>query len=155
MHIKRRYSKKEKEQALLLAWKVFEQCNAPLCEERGIENFQSFLKQNSTLQMLYYGAYIHHELCGMLAVRHMCHISLFFVSAAYQKQGIGSSLFHGFLREYRPSWLSVNAAPYALHVYKNLGFRSLHQEMTKDGIRFTPMFYKDGLHEIQNAKKMT
>lgn len=36
---------------------------------------------------------------------------------------------------------AVNSSPYAVEIYRHLGFEEVDQEQTVNGIRFTPMKY--------------
>ena len=79
---------------------------------------------------------------GVLAARnHGGHIALFFVKGAYHRQGIGRRLFAHLLQDSPASAISVNAAPYAVPVYRRLGFAQTDAEQVRDGIRYTPMLF--------------
>lgn len=135
-------SRTHKTFALQLAWEVFLQFEAPVFEEEGIQNFHNFIESKSSFVTLnMYGAWQEDTLCGMLAIRDSTHISLFFVSDKEQHKGIGKALFHEFLKEAPIVDITVNASPYAVHIYENLGFHKLQEEQLQDGIRFTPMIY--------------
>jgi predicted GNAT family N-acyltransferase len=42
-------------------------------------------------------------------------------------------------KEYQERKMTVNAAPYAVGFYRQIGFEDVAPELTKDGIIYTPM----------------
>ena len=59
----------------------------------------------------------------------------------YPPQGVGRALFERLLADSPRGALTVNSSPYAVEVYRALGFRKTAEEQSVDGIRFTPMEY--------------
>ena len=88
-----------------------------------------------------YGAFVEEEMVGVLAMRETAHISLFFVKEGYQGQKIGRKLFEYMLEKNDSKTFSVNASPYAVPIYRHLGFRNEKPQEEKDGIIFTHMIY--------------
>ena len=70
------------------------------------------------------------------------HIGGFFVRGDYHRNGIGRALFEAMKAEYEKQEFTVNSSPYAVEVYRHLGFTATDSEQLKDGIRYTPMIYR-------------
>ena len=129
--------------ALSLAIRVFERFEAPDYSAEGTRNFLATLRDPAfRANILCYGAFEQHALVGMLATRNEGrHISLFFVEEAFQRQGIGKALFMAALADATGDAVTVNSSPFAVEVYRRLGFKATKPEQTTDGIRYTPMRY--------------
>ena len=69
------------------------------------------------------------------------HIGGFFVDGAYHRRGIGRRLFESMRRDYDRQVFTVHSSPYAVEVYRHLGFVPTGGEKNVDGLRFTPMQY--------------
>ena len=78
----------------------------------------------------------------MLAMREPQHISLFFVKEAWHRQGVGRLLFDAMRRDYAAQVFTVNSSPYAVEVYRHLGFVPTDTEQLTNGIRYTPMRFE-------------
>ena len=130
--------------AIALAWRVFQQFEAPDYGAMGVESFRSTIYNASfTAQLRLYGAYQGDALVGMIATRSEgAHIALFFVEEAFQRQGVGKALFQRILPDAPGPVITVNASPFAVPVYQKLGFTALSGEQVRDGIRYTPMRYE-------------
>ena len=63
----------------------------------------------------------------------------FFVDAVYHRRGIGRRLFEAMRQDYAKQEFTVHSSPYAVEVYRHLGFVPTGEEQTVDGLRFTPM----------------
>lgn len=127
--------------AFALAWRVFSEFEAPEYPPQGIKTFYDFLhNEAATSKLCVYGAFVQGALIGMLALRGN-HISLFFVEKRYHRQGVGGALFSFALQETEGP-VTVNSSPYAVKIYRALGFKALGPEELRDGIRFTPMRYQ-------------
>jgi GNAT superfamily N-acetyltransferase len=135
--------------AMKLAWDTFVRFDAPDYSQEGIENFRKFVNDDMLRNMFIAGHYqlfvavYDDNYLGMLSLRERKHISLLFVDGDYHGNGIGSALIKYVskyvLEEEGIDELTVNASPYAVSFYHNRGFKDVHEEMTADGIRFTPM----------------
>lgn len=124
--------------AMELAWEVFLQFEAPEYSQQGIKTFRAYVHDRAQMEKLnIWGAYLDGQLAGMLAVRGS-HISLFFVREEVQGQGIGRVLFQRAASEMGQP-ITVNSSPYAVEIYRHLGFEATAPEQLEDGIRYTPM----------------
>lgn len=130
-------NKKETETALTLVWKVFLEYEAPDYTQEGIDEFYKSIHDENYLSMLsVYGAFSNEELVGVIATRNNGkHIALFFVDGEYHHQGIGKQLF----QTVRTDKMTVNSSPYAVDIYRKLGFEAVNTEQVVNGLRFTPM----------------
>lgn len=142
----RRLSPEEIPAALELCWQVFLQFEAPEYPPEGVAAFRASLDDRErTRQLKFYGAFDGEKLVGVLAMRLPQHIGGFFVAAAYHRRGIGRHLFEAMRRDYQTQIFTVNSSPYAVEVYRRLGFVPTDTEQLTDGLRYTPMrFEQDG-----------
>lgn len=131
-------------EALSLVWCVFQEYEAPDYTQQGIDEFYDSVHDESFLSKLsMYGAYINKELVGVIATRNNgAHIALFFVDGNYHRQGIGKKLFKKVLEQSTASRVTVNSSPFAVTIYRKLGFIDTDKEQTVNGLRFTPMAYE-------------
>ena len=81
------------------------------------------------------------------------------MDAAYHRRGIGRRLFEAMRRDHAQQVFTVNSSPYAVEVYRHLGFVPTDDEQSVDGLRFTPMQYSpkqektDGNNESEERNK--
>lgn len=144
--IVRRLRSKEIPAALELTWEVFQQFEAPEYTQEGIDFFRGSLHDTQRIRALrFYGAFDGDELVGTLCMRQPRHIGGFFVRAAYHRRGIGCALFQAMRQDYERQEFTVNSSPYAVEVYRHLGFVPTDTEQTVDGLRFTPMRFAEGV----------
>ena len=126
--------------ALALSRRVFEQFIAPGYAPEGAAAFRASLDDRErTRQLDFYGAFDGETLVGVLCMRAPQHIGGFFVDAAYQRRGIGRRLFEAMRQDYTRQEFTVNSSPYAVEVYRRLGFAPTDTEQCTDGMRYTPM----------------
>ena len=138
----RRLTGEEIPQALALCWRVFQEFEAPEYSQEGIDHFRASLEDQERIRELtVYGAFDGGKLAGTLCMRAPQHIGGFFVDPAYHRRGIGKKLFAAMRRDYARQVFTVNSSPYAVEVYRHLGFVPTDEEQTVDGLRFTPMQY--------------
>ena len=135
-------------QAMDLVWRVFAVFEAPEYSAEGVVEFRQFIQKDAVLtkmqsgRMILWGCFVHSNIVGVLAVAVTGHIHLLFVDSAYHRQGIAKALYQTMLDYFRMhgiSSITVNSSPYAVEVYRRLGFVSTNTEQTVNGIRFTPM----------------
>lgn len=134
---------KETDRALCLVWQVFLAYEAPDYTQEGVDEFDKTIhdpKYMSALRL--YGAFMQEELVGVIATRNNgTHIALFFVEGKYHRQGIGKQLFQYVQSRCPSAKMTVNASPYAVAIYRRLGFQAADHEQVVHGLRFTPMEY--------------
>lgn len=94
--------------------------------------------------MRFYGAYEEHTLIGVLVMRAPQHIGYFFVREDCQHRGVGKKLFETMRLDYVLQEFTVNSSPYAVDVYRHLGFVTTDSERITNGIRYTPMRFTGG-----------
>jgi ribosomal protein S18 acetylase RimI-like enzyme len=81
---------------------------------------------------------------GMIEVRDNRHISMLFVDPDFLRRGIGRELLRRGIERARAgsgagAEFTVHSSPYAVPVYRRLGFVATGEEQTVNGIRFVPM----------------
>ncbi len=129
--------------AVDLIWTVFLQFEAPEYPEEGVRTFRALLDDREKISRLrFYGAFDGDVLVGTLCMRQPQHIGGFFVRADHQRRGIGRALFERMTQDYEKQEYTVNSSPYAVEIYRCLGFIPTKEEQLEDGIRFTPMEYR-------------
>jgi len=140
----RKLTESEIPDALNLIWEVFLQFEAPEYPEEGVQNFKRVIDgQNITHSFTMYGAFSGRKLVGVAATRNEGnHVALFFVDRNYHGRGIGRKLFKEVLQGSTSDRITVNSSPFAVEVYRRLGFTATDAEKLSDGIRYTPMVYK-------------
>src|ERR1035437_3418515 len=101
-------------EAMALALSVFMKYEAPDYCQQGIKTFTDFVSNKETTESLEtYGAFYKGELIGVISTRNAGnHISLFFVSEKYHRQGIGRMLFAAVVHAGRGEKITVNSSPY-------------------------------------------
>lgn len=135
----------EKSCALELVLRTFMQYEAPDYSKEGIETFcKSVIENDDFLEnIVIYGAFQGDDIQGVIATRsHGSHIALFFADEKYHHQGIGKALFQTVLKNCKSNEMTVHSSPYAVPVYRHMGFVETAPEQISDGIRYTPMIYK-------------
>lgn len=152
MMLIRMLQEEELEQALQLAWDVFQEYEAPVYKQEGVETFHGYIQVDvvrqkvSSGKMILFGCFSEEELVGMLALRDQNHISMFFVKTEYHRKKVGRQLFQSCLNYVSTNSehhvITVNSSPYGVGFYHKLGFVDTGEEQERDGIRFTPMEYR-------------
>lgn len=139
----RKIRKAEMATALQLIWETFLQFEAPDYSQQGIDSFYEFISNQEIIDSLeFFGAFDNNTLRGVIATNdNRKHICCFFVSAVYQKQGIGKQLWEYLKGNSSNGEFTVNSSPFAVPVYHKLGFVDTNTEQLTDGIRYTPMKY--------------
>lgn len=136
-------------EALALVWDVFLEFEAPDYCNEGIREFEEYIEyaaMNDRLlqhQLKMWACKENDIIIGILATRPPCHISLLFVDKKHHKKGIARTMLNEMINYYKSdgsySEITVNSSPYALEVYRRLGFEDINAEQTVNGIRFIPM----------------
>lgn len=132
--------------ALELCWRVFLEFEAPEYPAEGVAAFRASLDDKErTRSLAFYGAYDGEKLVGTLCMCAPQHIGGFFVDGGYHRRGIGRRLFEAMRRDYEKQEFTVNSSPYAVEIYKRLGFVQEDAErLSPEGLRYTPMRFTEG-----------
>ena len=156
MHI-RQLQQTEVSAALVLAMRVFMRFEAPDYSEQGIQSFyDTIYHPDYVVSIQCYGAFDESQLVGILATRNQgTHITLFFVEETYHQQGIGRKLFEAAKANAVGKVITVNSSPYAVKVYRRLGFMPTKGEQQVQGIRYTPMEYRPIRTQQEDHSKPT
>jgi GNAT superfamily N-acetyltransferase len=140
----RKLERNEIEEALSVVWNVFLQFEAPEYSQEGIDEFRRTLDNSERIdRMKFFGAIENNQIVGVLAMRSPQHICFFFVKADHHHKGIGKKLFNTMKKDYELQEFTVNSSPYAVEIYKHLGFIPTDKEQITNGIRYTPMKYEE------------
>ena len=130
--------------ALELSLNVFMEFEAPVYPPEGVAEFKATLENTERIRrMNFYGAFDNEKLVGVLYMRKPQHIAGFFVDSHYHRRGIGRSLFEAMRRDYSNQVFTVNASPYAVEIYKHLGFVPTDTQQITNGIIYTPMLFEE------------
>ena len=140
----RKLTETQKPAAMELAWRVFQEFEAPEYAPEGVQAFHDYITAPAAVKTLtVYGAFKGESIIGVLAIRPGgTHISLFFVDPAYHRQGVGTALMQCFFADSGAETVTVHSSPYAVEVYRRLGFQPTAAEQLADGIRYIPMEHK-------------
>ena len=136
------------EAALALADRVFDLFEAPEYPLEGVREFHSFTEPELVRpkieadEMQMWVALDGEAIVGMIALRSVNHICLFFVDDAHHRQGIGHLLYQAVqnhLRRLKREFVSVYSSPYAVLVYERLGFVRVAKEQLVNDMRCNPL----------------
>ena len=138
----------ELKEALALVWETFLKFEAPDYTAEGVETFRKFIDVDEfRLQFLAegfyaWGCFAGEAMVGMIALRDIQHVTLFFVKEEFHQLGIGKQLFA--LAKMTAvvegaKEMTVNSSPFAVEVYERLGFAPTDTMQMVDGIQFLPM----------------
>lgn len=127
-----------------LVWQVFLEFEAPDYSAEGVQTFRNHINsQLATPTHDVYAGYDGDSFLGVIATRNEgSHISLFFVRTENHGQGVGRKLFEYVAALCSSDAITVNSSPYAVPIYRKLGFVDQDEEQLSDGIRYTPMKYQ-------------
>ena len=128
---------------------TFQRDVAPLYAQEGIQEFLSYatpsaLQDRQARNHVVLLASQDESIVGMLALRDYCHVSMLFLEATHQRQGIGRLLLNEALRLIRvhnpeAREVTVNSSPNAVEAYMHLGFHVRGELQVRNGIGFVPM----------------
>ncbi len=139
----RRIREPELPAAMDLCWRVFQEFEAPDYPPEGVEAFYTYISNTEQVKYLtVFGTWERHQLLGVLAAEGS-HIALFFVDPVVHRQGIGRRLLQTYLAAGGWDCVTVHSSPYAVEVYRHLGFSpTAEEQLSPDGIRYTPMIWE-------------
>lgn len=129
--------------AMDLCWRVFQEFEAPDYPPEGVEAFCTYISNTEQVKHLtVFGAWESQHLLGVLAAEGD-HIALFFVDPTVHRQGTGRRLLQTYLAAGGWDCVTVHSSPYAVEVYRHLGFSpAAEEQLSPDGIRYTPMIWE-------------
>jgi|GEM_PF-367178 len=138
-----------------LVWEVFSEFVAPGYSSEGIETFRSFIQGEELKKATEAGKFFTiccwdgETLAGSITVRDGNHIALLFVRKSHHRRGIAKGLFARTMEkclELMPhlTEITVNSSPYAVDIYKRLGFSAVGEQTTMNGITCIPLSMKIG-----------
>jgi len=118
--------------------------------QEGVDEFQRAIRDmifNHPPGHFIMVAEAHEGIVGMIDVRDNCHISIFFIEPSQMNRGIGRTLLDHAIalclrKEPELSEIEVHSSPWAVPVYKRLGFDATGPEQEECGIRYTRMVKK-------------
>lgn len=132
MDIRKLITENEIEEALDLALRVFDACNAASYSQAGVESFHACLLLFRIFPVLeYWGCFEEGHLVGMLG-NNGSQITLLFVDPSYQGKGIGRLLL-------RPEFHTVKAFPGSMDFYCENGFTAVSELQEENGIIYVMM----------------
>ena len=92
---------------------------------------------------VYQLGFVDHQLAGAVALRDHAHLYHLFVAARWQGRGFGRLLWQAGRQRALPhnaaGAFTVNASPFALEMYRHLGFAAAAPRAEHDGIAYIPM----------------
>ena len=149
----RELNKNELKAASSLMWSVFSDYVAPGYVQEGIEAFRIFIQPEELentrklSEFFLLGCFEKDNILGVIAIKDLCHVSLLFVEKEHHRQGIAKALYTRAINHCRNqnpglNAITVHSSPYAVEVYKRLGFQPIGAETTKNGITYIPMKMK-------------
>jgi GNAT superfamily N-acetyltransferase len=137
----------EEEQVLDLVMRSFDQSVRPDFSDEGVAEFsraaRSLVMEHPAGHLITV-AERDGSLLGMIDVRDLSHISLFFVEPSEQGHGVGRALLKAAIEQsirggISPLALTANSSPWAVTVYERLGFVPTGPLIEHNGMRAVPM----------------
>jgi len=139
----------EEAAACRLVREVFDEFESPEYSEQGIREFFSYadpaaMRRRREEDHFVLVGEIDGEIAGVIEIRHHEHIALLFVKKVYHGRGIARRLFEtvrSICLESNPELetMTVNSSPFAVRIYRRMGFIPLSEEQESNGIRYVPM----------------
>ena len=135
-----------------LVWRTFDAFVAPDYTLEGVEAFWQYVQPEALRQRLqsrHFGLIcrVNEQLVGVIEVRDYQQITLLFVAKEWQRRGIARELLRRAVqtcRARRPmqTEVKVHSSPYAVPIFKRLGFRPLGPRQSEKGMVYVPMALK-------------
>ena len=83
------------------------------------------------------------QLAGVIAIKPPLYITLLFVDKQYHRRGIARKLFETVINDETITSghdrITVHSSPYAVNIYRRMGFEPTDTEQIINELRFTPM----------------
>ena len=116
-----------------------------------MQAFHDYITDPAAVKTLtVYGAFEGESIKGVLAIRSGgTHISLFFVDPDHHSQGVGTALMQCFFTDSGAETVTVHSLPYAVEVYRRLGFQPTAAEQRQTASVTSPWSISGG----RNSKK--
>ena len=137
------------EDAMALAYRTFRKYVADGYTEEGVNNFLDFISDTQLYRMFILDEYhlwvaidSQGNTIGMASLRSGNHISLLFVDEKWHRKGVGSALMDTmveYVKKGHYESITVNASPYGIPFYHDLGFVDEGEEVLNGGMYITPM----------------
>lgn len=128
---------------------VFDDVIAPGYTRQGIDEFYRFasatrLAERSGKNSFTIFARDDDTIPGIIEIRDLNHVAMFFVRRRFQNRGIGKALFKAALKEIENrdpdiEKITVNSSLNAVPAYERIGFSAEDGEQCVNGIVFVPM----------------
>lgn len=96
-------------------------------------------------EMVFTGCFDGNQLAGVIVMGNLSYVDLFFVDGEYHGQGIGRRLFEIVKEEAKQAGvkeIGVHSSPFAVEIYRALGFEPNGEMHLEHGIRSYPMVLK-------------
>ena len=135
---------------------VYDEFVAPDYADEGNRTFYSYVSEEAVHDRMHgdgalmISAKADDRIVGACSFRDVNHLSTFFVKKEYHGRGVGRMMFAYALSKLKTDHpglesIEVNSSPFALPVYKRLGFVLVDGRKEKDGIIYYPMKYEIAL----------
>ena len=146
------YQPGEEKEILDLVKLVFDEFVSQDCNKEGIDLFYSFIepdefrRRNLIANSTLVAKNSDNQIVGMIEINLDGHICLLFVSKNFQNKAITKKLFSSAKDLCTKNCdgqllISVNSSIYAVDIYKKLGFSTVGEMKTKNGISFVEMLF--------------
>lgn len=132
-----------------LVYRVFDSFLAADFLPEGVSEFKKFASPESIRERISAGSLIlvakyDGELAGIIELRSNYHIALLFTAVQFQRRGIAKRLLDTAIklskvRQPDIKRITVNSSPYAVEIYKRMGFVPITGEQFRYGLKYTPM----------------
>ncbi|NPV91189.1 MAG: GNAT family N-acetyltransferase [Firmicutes bacterium] len=140
----------EEETVSGLVVSVFNGFVAPGYSEEGRKTFLEYVTPRAiSLRRMrpthfFLTAWVFGRLAGVIEVRDFDHVALFFIEKQHHGKGIARALLDAAVERVKrerseKAPLTVNSSPYAVPIYRRLGFVETAGEQLTDGILYHPM----------------
>lgn len=136
--------------------RTYDEFVAPDYPEEGNRHFYTFITPEALIDRFSRSGHFiltaadEGRIVGVIAVRDDNHVALMFVDRDYQERGISRELLkraeQKIAAETDKRETTVFSSPYAVEIYRSLGFHDVGSLQSRDGITFQPM-----KHPIQSG----